>query len=509
MILYLIYLAAICALIRKNNLFGVLRANGIGNTQMALVFFGKALAVPVFYFVYNKLYGGIVQLDAGKFFHDAVTISDYAFESPATYLRVLIGLQHDEEGSADFANLLQYTYNWDNGQMKDFFYNDNRIVIRVHSLLNFICFGSYFAHALFNCLIGFAGIVFLSKALQDFFPKKNMAVLLVLCFFPTLWFYTGAVLKESVCLFLIGLQTLTVKKITDRGFSIKHGLAVCVLILVSFFIKPYLVISATVCFALFFVFEKYCPLRWQSICFVGTLLGTLLLANWASLAVKHQSLGQAIERHQRVFADMSKGGIFLKDKVKFVRLKHDTALVKKVPGYDSLYTIKARTTYTYWEDSHQQDTLFCAANSDTVTQYKLTYLITESKSNIGMDMRRFSTSEILLRALYFSLFHPLFLNARGALQWLASAENVLIMAAFVLITLGFIRRKKNTLLPLVLLSIALFVCVLAGLATPNSGAIFRYRSPVVVYILLAALYYFDIPTVTKKRESDTSVSENT
>lgn len=475
---------------------------------MALVFFGKALAVPVFYFVYNKLYGGIGQLDAGKFFHDAVTISNFAFEQPGTYLRILIGLQHDEEGSADFVNLLQYTYNWDNGQLKDFFYNDNRVVIRLHSLLNFFCFGSYFAHALFNCLIGFAGIVFLFNALRDFFPKKNMALLLILCFFPTLWFYTGAVLKESICLFLIGLQSLTAKNIINRGFSIKHGFVVCVLLLISFFIKPYLVLSGTICFALFFVLEKYCPLRWQSICFIGTLLAALLLANGASLAIKHQSLGQAIERHQRVFADMSKGGIFLKDKVKFVRLNYDTTLVSKLPGYDSVYTIKARTAYTYWEDSHQQDTLFCAANTDTLTQYKLAYVISESKSNIGMDMHRYSTPEIVLRAIYFSLLHPLFINAKGPLQWLASAENVLILLAFVVIAFGFIRRKRNTLLPLVFLSIALFVCVLAGIATPNSGAIFRYRSPVAVYILLGALYYLDVPAFMKKRENDASVSEN-
>jgi hypothetical protein len=48
---------------------------------------------------------------------------------------------------------------------------------------------------------------------------------------------------------------------------------------------------------------------------------------------------------------------------------------------------------------------------------------------------------------------------------------------------------------------ALGLCLLIGLTTPNSGAIFRYRSPAVIFILLAALYYLPVSKKSDKQIS--------
>ena len=124
---FIIYLLVFLSLIYYNGFFGIIKDDKISNKQFTILFLLKALAVPTFYFVYKKLYGGLELFDAGKFYRDASIISDFAKEDTLAYVKLLFGLQDDSPGSYDFVNYLSRTDNWDNGQLKDFLYNDNHI----------------------------------------------------------------------------------------------------------------------------------------------------------------------------------------------------------------------------------------------------------------------------------------------------------------------------------------------------------------------------------------------
>ncbi|MCC6370818.1 MAG: hypothetical protein IT236_07435 [Bacteroidia bacterium] len=485
-------------MIFRKGLFGIAVDSAISKKQFAILFFLKALAVPAFYFVYKKMYGGIDQLDAGKFYHDASVIGHYAFTDPTAYLRLLFGFQNDAEGSADYVNFLQYTHNWDNGEFKDYMYNDNRVVIRIHSLFYFLSFGSYFAQALLNCLLSYIGIVFIYKSLKEFFTGREKWVLLVLCLFPALWFYTGAVLKEGIAIFIIGCQVYCFKAVIYSGASALKKAVSLLFFIGAFFLKPYLLLFSMLCFALFFYLHHHTKIKRKAFAFFGFMLVAFALVNVASMLVKHKTVFKAVESHQRVFADVAEGGIFLESNDLFIRLKSDFNLVKKHPTNDSLFSIQFHAPYMYWKNTNMADTLYCTANLDTLTQYKLRYLISHSNSNLTVGNSGDGVAVILFHALYNSLFYPLFYTAKGPLQWLASFENLLILISLLLIVITFLIRKKLDLLPLVFIFLALFICLLAGIATPNSGAIFRYRSPAVIYILLAAVYSFPYLMSKKK-----------
>jgi hypothetical protein len=489
MIAFIIYLLFFLALIYYNGFFGLIKDDKISNKHFALLFLLKALAVPTFYIVYKKLYGGLELFDAGKFYRDASIISDFAKEDGIAYLRLLIGLQDDSSGSYDFVNYLSRTDNWDNGQLKDFLYNDNRVVIRLHSLFHFIAFKSYSVHALLNCFLSFVGLVFIYKSIKDFFVGKEWYVIIVLFFIPALWFYTGAVLKEGITIFVLGCQLYCLKKLITEKLKLKFIILSSIFLFISFFLKPYLLLSGTFCFGVFFYLQNKTQLNYKTLLFFGTLVLVAFSINLLSLLVKHSSLLKAVNTHQRVFNDAAKGGIFLLDSTKFVRVNYNLNSVKKLEGTDSVYTIKSKIPYTYWEHSHQHDTLFCVANSDTLTHYKLVYLIGESKSNIDATYYQKGLLPALGAGFYYSLFYPFFFNAKGPIHLLASLENLLILISFIIILLGIIQAKKPSFFPIVFLSFALAICLLAGLATPNSGAIFRYRSPVIGFIVLAAIYY--------------------
>lgn len=486
MLLFCVYLVGLLLLLHVSSGLGLLKNDPLQLRTFEAAFFFKSLAVPAFYFLYKKAYGGVEGFDAGKFFHDAEIIGRYAYKDPWVYLQLLAGLQNESPTTELYQQCLAHTSNWDNGRMHELFYNDNRIVIRVHSVLSFLSAGSYFVQALFNCFIGFCGILFLYRALRDFFAGRELVLLLVLCFFPTLWFYTGAVLKEGLVLFVMGasawkLKQLAIGQLHGRGW-VQLGL----LLALSFLLKPYLLLPAAASFFLLFRWH-YRQLRNAAIIYVVLSMGLLLATNAVSTATSGKPLATLAAERARVFADAARGGIFLLDSTKFVRLEYDHTLVTNRQLGDSAYRILKNVPYTYWEHSHQQDTLYCSSNADTLTVYKLVYEIARSGSNILIEPPPQGLKAVGTY-LYFALCFPLFWNAAGPLQWVASVENAVLLFCLLMAAVGLARGRWPRLPLVIWLGLALSLFVLIGATTPNSGAIFRYRAPVAIYVILAAVY---------------------
>jgi hypothetical protein len=492
LIAFVIYLLIISGLIYYNGFFKIFTDDSVSRKKFATIFLFKALAVPVFYIVYQRIYGGIENFDTGKYYHDAAVINDFAKKDFPSYLRLLFGLQNDSANSYDYMAYLSNTVNWDNGQMKTYFYNDNRIVIRLHSLFHFIAFKSWFVHALFNCFLSFIGISRLYKAFKEFFAGKELWVVLVLCFFPALWFYTGALLKEGITLFVMGCTVYQLKRGIERVLSVRGWIWLLALCSFSILLKPYLLVFSFVYFGLFFLIYRTQKIKHKTIFLMLGVTVVTIMMNLASVTIKHKSMFKAATHHRTVFADVANGGIFLLDSKKFVRVEFDTNLVIRVKP--DIYRIKLNVPFYYWEHRHQQDTLYCRANKDTVTEYKLVYQIPESRSNINIEQHKADNpAKMIFSNLYYGLAHPMFFNAKGAVQLAASFENLLLLATLIFVCIKLAVRKKERYVPLAFLFFALVLCLIVGYAAPNSGAIFRYRSPAVVFILLAALYYLDPP----------------
>ncbi len=489
--LFILYTFVLTGLIFYNGCFGLFNDSIISRKKYSLLFLGKITAVPVFLFVYNTFYGGIAQFDAGKFHHDVLAISDLAKKDLNFFLRFMFGLQDDAPGSYDYENAFKNTFNWSNGKIKDYLYNDNRVLIRFHVLLNFFAFGYYPVHALLNCFMSFIGINFLYKALKNWFEGKELQVLLVMCFFPALWLFTGALLKEGLTLLVLGCSAFWLKKLVDGSAGLAGVLWFLFLLFISFLLKPYLLLFAGICFALFFIANQSKRIKRKKLFFASVFVVLLIVINLASVTLKKRSLFEAAIQHQQRFIGVSKGGIFLEDSARFIRLRYDTSLVKQVKGKKDLFTINKNSPYMYWRPFKPNDTLYCVSNSDTLSRYELVYIIPESHSNIVVY--RSDILMMMAASAYYTLFYPLFFNAQNLLQLLASIENLFVLASLLVILIGLVKKRKNGFLPLVFVFMTLTLCVLVGLTAPNSGAIFRYRAPALIFLLLAALYYLEIP----------------
>ncbi len=487
----IIYLLGFLLLINRNRFFGLFTDETISTKTISWIFLLKCAAVPVFYLVYSRIYGGIEKFDAGIFYHDAQALNNLAWINLREYLKALFGLQDDSAGSYFYNYCIINTQNWDNGKIRDLFYNDNRVVIRVHSILHFFAFKSYYVHALFSCFLSFTGQFFLYKTFKNYFKGKETWFLLIICLVPSLWFYTGAVLKESLVLFVLGVAVFNINCfLKGSGLGWLRALWLILLLFVSVLLKPYLLCTGICFFALMFFIEYKLPGKYQSLVFTCTLLLILITVNFAFRAAAGRSLRDLVLGQQQIFSNASRGGIFLQNEKCLVRLDYDSSLISRDFGTNT-FRIRKNVSYMYWEHDHQEDTLKCLHNADTTSKYKLVYQGGEGGSNIPLGKYGKGSLTMAGTAIYYCLFYPFFYNSSGLFQLLASFENLMITLALLIVFMGIIKRDRKMLLPTVFLVFAIFECLVVGITTPNSGAIFRYRSPAIIFIFLSALYYAD------------------
>ncbi len=495
MIAFGIYLLLFTFLIYRNGFFKLFRDEHISYKQYSFFFLLKALAVPSFYFIYTRFYGGIKQLDAGKFYSDVEVFNQLAYQNFPEFLKALFGLQNEDVGSYAYEHLLLKTQQWDNGLIRSFLFNDNRLLIRLHGVLHFIAFQSYFVHALFCSFYSLIGMHWCYRALKSVF--KNYEYLMMACFvgLPSLWLFTGALLKEAVTFLSLSLIIYSwygLFKPSKRMwvYVLTNGF----MLFIALLLKPYLLLPTYFIFGLFFAFRnrlgfaKFCGLF-----FIILILGTLAL-NQLLLFKKGKSIISILSLRQSQFVAVAEGGIFLANDSLFLRLAYDTTLMTK-------HTLKSENTisicqgaaYTYWVNNNTNDTLFCASNKDTVSLFHEAFRISPSKSNLPIPPLNSQLKNLAQHfpvVLYYVAAYPFFFNAKGLLDYVVSFENLVCVLCCLALVICFWKNSQQRIYYLVSFTLCVLLFVLIGYTSPNSGAIIRYRCLVLPFLLISGLQFY-------------------
>jgi hypothetical protein len=484
-IAFVAYTIFFAALIYTTAFFGLFKDNTLSKKQYTLFFIAKALAVPVFYVLYEKYYGGINNLDAGKFFKDTQVLNSIAYDNFWEYIKILVGVQNETEGSYCYQNLLLKTQQWDNGLIRSFLFNDNRILIRIHSIFHFISFNSYFVQALFCSFYSLIGIHLSYKALKPVF--KNKAFLFVACFvfFPSLWLFTGALLKESITFLCIGLILFTWKKLSETK-SIKFLIIAFLLLISSILLKPYILLPVYFFFGMYFLLPPTFKFKTFLISSISASIIGFIGLNSALQKYKNKGIVDAFSSRQTQFNAVAQGGIFLANDSVFLRLENDSSLLTRIKtNNENNLRIKKGAAYTYWMNNNNKDTLYCQYNLDTLSLYHDMFRITSSKSNLQIPIINNSYQRFFKyspTALYYVCFYPFFFNAHGFLEYLVSFENLVFMLALLLIVLSFYKSEHKKLIFIVLFCCSLLFIII-GYTSPNLGAIVRYRCLLMPFII--------------------------
>lgn len=500
MIAALLYFLIFAFLIYKNAFFGLFRDAVISKKQILILFIGKCIAVPVFYWIYEWKYGGVERFDAGLYLKDSEILYQLAFHNTVDFLKLFLGIGEIPSTSDSFTEFLGKTANWDDGVSYRLLFNDNRSVIRLHVLFHFFSFHHYFVHALFSCFIGFVGIFWIYKALRNFFTGKEWYFLLVFCYLPNTWLFSGALLKEPILFFNIGAILLLTNFLFSNNFNVlkKSGFIFLILILIVC-LRPQVSFPLWVLYFLFRMVIHYRILypafAYVAACIALTTFGAMLFGS-----VKSISFFQYLNSKQTEFVEVMNGGYFLKDEVKFVYLPHRHDWIKE----DSLngekrYRIVKDATFHYRLDRDQSIKHICKRNADTTTAYKLIYELIPAQSGFATDTLTLTFKDVatISKSMAYGLFLPLRFNS--LVNSIVSLENLVLLFSFLLL-LGLIYTRKQKVYLLFILLLTLFFIFLFGFTTPNTGAIVRYRSVIVPFLVSVIIY------VSKRSHAPNTVS---
>jgi hypothetical protein len=196
--------------------------------------------------------------------------------------------------------------------------------------------------------------------------------MIVICFFPALWFYTGALLKEGICIFVMGAVALGWSQYRRQSKLFWLFLPA---IFISFFLKPYLLLCFLTFCSIYFLIWKRERLIFQITALAGILINGFVLLNLISIQFKNRSLTEAAIEHQRRFEAVSHGGIFLTDSVLYMQLPADTNLIKYKTGDRKKVQMRGGFSYMYWHPNRSEDTLYAESEADTTRYYEVLSII--------------------------------------------------------------------------------------------------------------------------------------
>ena len=488
MIPALIYFLLILFFIYRNNFFGLFKDEVIRAKKVVLLFAAKCLAIPVFYLIYQWKYGGIDKFDAGLYLKDSEILYHLAFYNSGDFLKLLFGMGDISPLSESYTQFVAKTANWDEGVSYRLLFNDNRSVIRIHTLIHFVSFHSYFVHALFSCFIGFTGIFWIYRSMADIFKGKEFLFLLTFCFLPNTWLFSGALLKEPLVLFNIGAVMLLINRLMKReDNAVRSFLFVLAIILLIVYLRPQITLPIALLYILFRCVQRF-HVRFPSLIYLSVTWIGLVIAAWMFSVIKGKTVSSYLNAKQTEFVEVMNGGYFLKDDVKFVYLPHRPDWLKTdTAGGEYRYRIARGAQFHYRMDANQSIKHVCRQNADTLTRYKMIYELVPARSGFDADTLSGTLRDIkaISNAMAYGLFLPLKFD--NLLSLVISAENLLLLFSFIVLILGIYARRNK--LPLVfILTLTLFFIFLFGFTTPNTGAVVRYRS-VVMPFLVCVLFY--------------------
>jgi hypothetical protein len=435
-----------------------------------------------FLFVYTQVLGhGTLSEDAGVFMRESQMLHQVFWESPLTYFKFLTGIG---ETQPLIETYLPETTHWDVGAQS--LINDNKNILRAHSLIHFISFNSEVIHAMICCIIGLIGVKQLYITVQPMIKLRKEIVFWALLLLPSLFFWTSSILKEPFMLLGFGLFLRGV--LADIPLRKKWLLGIAGgLLLLGF--KPY-VFFMLIPMLLFFGIVRLLP-RFKIVGALLILLGFFAISYSLFPGPRDKAI-HTISRKQFDFVQVGRGGLhvyadslfyyFKTDQISALNQDHDTVWLK--------HDIDAKILKL----GEISDPIPIRLKADGARWIKY-FENTQSDGFIAVTAINNSFTQLLKNipeALYHSLIRPLPGDPGGALNWVAFLETLLLFSALIW---AIVQRKKLTQIERVrivgLLLFAVLLSLIIGWTTPVLGAIARYRIPVYVALLIVAGILYD------------------
>ena len=436
-------------------------------------------------------------------------LNDVYFKSPIDYLRFIFGFD-----DLNLANqYLSETHHWGAGEQA--IINDNRNILRVHSILHFFSFGMPSIHMIIICFLSTIGLIQLVKGIQQLTALNPAYIFLLFLILPSLLFWGSGLLKEPFMILGIGYFT--------RGLLYKGSIrSKSVLLIIGAFLllafKPYILLCFLPAIS-FYQLYKFLP-KFKIAGPLVILTGVIVIFS-SLFSTKRDFVIQLLSRKQYDFNNIGKGGVFLQNENNFFYILPDQ--------FDQLMiseTVESELRDLTPELMAQVNEGKFIALKDTLdvtiinhggfkepknvklypdgTRRTIAYINYKSEGLIDVTLINNSGLQLAINsfeAIVNSLFRPFPFDPGGKLIYQSMME---IWGTYFLLIFAFLKRR--TLVQsekALIISIILFIVslsLLIGWVTPVLGAIVRYRFPALMAILVISLIIYKVPKSLTNKE---------
>ncbi len=457
---------------------------------LPLAFLIKVIVGFYFLYVYSEIYGnGSLSADAGAFMSESKILNSIFYTNPADYFKLLFGYGDQTQLIAQY---LTETHHWDAGEQS--IINDNRNIMRIHSVIHFISFNNPAIHLFFMCFVSTIALKQLFLGFVNRTTLPQTLLFFIILFVPSLLFWTAGILKEpfmflGIALFIRGL--LGSERTTLRWVYVALG----IILLLSF--KPYILLAllpALLFYGLYTLLPKF------KILGAGLILLGLLSAGIFIFQNETDKAVHLLSRKQFDFKNVGRGGVHAYADTCFYFFTPEQINELIFEG-DSVSISKPMNAMILEHGSMKEPVPIRL--EPTGEKWFVFFENRRSDGYIEVTLINNSFPQLLKNipeALCNVLLRPFFNDPGSWLKYPAIIELILL---YLFIIFAFMRRKKLTSSDVGLIIAALIFMIglslIIGWVTPVLGAIVRYRIPVLIAVLLIGIILIDYQRV--KNES--------
>jgi hypothetical protein len=424
--------------------------------------------------------------DSSAFFNDAKVLYQSFFTFKRDFFNMLFTYQ--DNNPYFFEKYFKHMYYWSEG-MQTSLYNDNRIFIKLNAILMFFSHGNIYLHLLIINFISTYGLVLLFRASVSIVSSKQFRMIAIF-FIPTVLFWCSAIHKETFLLFNLSVLFYLYYQFSqnkNKGYLLL--LIVCSVL--SIFIKPYISLFIVLYFLLSVIFF-YFPTFFKT--FIVVLITSVFLVGY--LFSKHREFEwnpwNPLIKKQTEFGFAATGGYFMFNDKKVIRVELRDSLLLIKAQKDSI-SVPIGFQYEYWWLNDLESKLYETGSSKLET-FTLLNKLPKAGSAFQLNLKInsfYQYCRTILLSEYAVLFKPLFLEAKNMFTYFSSIENAIILLIFIL-SLYFIIRysaksSPNAFLLLLIIGLVFFIL---GFTVNISGALSRYRAPLMPLLLCILFSFF-------------------
>ncbi len=475
-------------------LFSKSSALGIAKKHLLIIWGAKLLFTIFFIQIFSNYYGPgeALQGDSYKFQEDGRILNEIANDDFSKYAQILFGFSGDEPELHQ--NELKNTVIWAAGENGDQI-NDNRLMIRINSVIHFFSNNDPYVHALTFSFLALIGLILIFKTFKNHI-QYPILFFYVICLFPSIGFWGGGTTKEALMILTLGMIIYPLGLLSQKKFTFNSLLILLMGVFLSIINKPYVGLIVLP-FVFVFCFGNY--FQWRKIILILSSIVAISISVLLSYAPKNMNLLDKISYKQHDLSNLAKGGVFFITDSSFCAFDYSYFENFDTIGFEKI-RVKQNTPGEYKLFGQDEFHPFEMNASDSL--YDLYLVVAPSSSyfeSTEINYDGWNLVKSIPETLWNVWVRPFPNDPGGNLKLASFIQNMLLILFGVFVLFRFRKPNEVELFWLFfLIGAALLITFIIGWTTPVFGAIARYKVPAELFLVCALFILMKSKKITNK-----------